>query len=282
MFDRLRTYTRFVKMEHTLFSLPLLFSGAMLAAGRLPSWRLSLLIILAGFGARTAAFAFNRVIDRHIDQLNPRTAGRELPAGKMTLPEAWGVGLFGAMVYLGAAYSIAPICFWLSPFPLIAFIGYPYLKRVTPLAHFGVGLADAFAPLGGWLAVRQSLTDVAPALWLGAFTFFWVSGFDVIYATMDEEFDRRQGLHSLPSRYGKRAALKISGVIHVVAFGCLCALYATFLHTSVALITLMAIGALLFLEHRLSDDVDLSFFKINAVLGFGILGFIAAGMRGFV
>ena len=101
MFDRLGSYCRFVKMEHTLFSLPLLFSGAMLATGRLPSWRLSLLIILAGFGARTAAFALNRVIDRHIDRLNPRTAGRELPAGKMTLAEAWGVGLSAPLVYTG-------------------------------------------------------------------------------------------------------------------------------------------------------------------------------------
>src|SRR5450755_4175006 len=102
MFDRLAAYSRFVKMEHTLFSLPLLFSGAMLVAGRLPSWRLSGLIILAGFGARTAAFAFNRLIDRHIDRLNPRTANRELPAGKMSVAEAWGVGVFGMSVYVWA------------------------------------------------------------------------------------------------------------------------------------------------------------------------------------
>src|SRR4029077_14105698 len=132
MFDRLAAYIRFVKMEHTLFSLPLLFSGAILAAGHLPSWRLSGLIMLAGFGARTAAFAFNRVIDRHIDRLNPRTASRELPAGKMTLAEAWGVGLFGASLYVWAARAIAPICFYLSPIPLGVFILYPYLKRVTP------------------------------------------------------------------------------------------------------------------------------------------------------
>ena len=121
----------------------------------------------------------------------------------MTLAEAWGVGIFGAGIYVWAAWAIAPICFYLSPVPLLAFILYPYLKRVTSLAHFGVGLADAFAPLGGWLAAKQSFTDVGPALWLGAFTFFWVSGFDVIYATMDESFDRAQGLHSLPARYGK-------------------------------------------------------------------------------
>jgi 4-hydroxybenzoate polyprenyltransferase len=277
VFNRLRIYSRFVKMEHTLFSLPLLFSGAMLATGRLPSLRLSLLIVAAGFGARTAAFAFNRVIDRKIDQLNPRTSMRELPAGKMKLWEAWVVGLAGSAIYGWAAEAIAPICFYLSPIPLAIFFMYPYLKRFTPLAHFGVGAADALAPMGGWLAAHPTFTNFAPAIWLGAFTFFWVSGFDIIYATMDEKFDRAQGLQSLPSRFGSPMALKISGGLHLMAFACLCALYHFFLQTPVALVTLIALGGLLFLEHRLSDDVDLAFFKINAVLGFGILGFVAAG-----
>jgi len=281
MIARLAAYSRFVKVEHTLFSLPLLFSGAVLAAGHLPSVKLSILIILAGFGARTAAFAFNRVIDRHIDRANPRTADRELPAGKMNLLEAWGVGLFGAGIYVAAAWAIAPICFYLSPVPLIIFVGYPYLKRFTPWAHLGIGAADALAPLGGWVAAKQSFTHVGPALWLGAFTFFWVSGFDVIYATMDESFDRSQGLQSLPARYGKARALQISGVFHVLAFACLGMLYAqAFRISSVALLTLAAIGGLLYLEHHLSDDVELAFFKINAVLGFGILGFVAAGVGG--
>ncbi len=283
MFSRISSYSRFVKVEHTLFSLPLLFSGAILAAGHLPSPRLSALIILAGFGARTAAFSFNRVIDRHIDAQNPRTANRELPAGKMSSAEAWGVGLLGAGIYVWAAKAIAPICFYLSPVPLLAFIIYPYLKRITPLAHFGVGLADTLAPLGGWMAVQKSFTNVGPALWLGAFTFFWVSGFDVIYATMDEAFDRAQGLHSLPARYGKEKALTISGILHVLAFACLAMLYAQTLHPSLlTLLTLGVIGGLLFLEHRLSDDVELAFFKINVVLGFGILSFIATGMGTFI
>jgi 4-hydroxybenzoate polyprenyltransferase len=233
---------------------------------------------LAGFGARTAAFAFNRIIDRHIDRDNPRTAGRELPAGKMTLLEAWGVGLAGTAAYAWAAGAIAPICLYLSPVPLAVFLIYPYLKRFTPLAHFGIGAADALAPLGGWLAAHPSLTDVGPALWLGAFTFFWVSGFDVIYATMDEDFDRSRGLQSFPARFGKSTALRISGLLHGLAFLSLCMLYATFLRTPVAFVTLVAIGGLLFLEHRFSHDVDLAFFKINAALSFGILGFVATGV----
>lgn len=269
-------------MEHTLFSLPLLFSGALLAIGRLPPIRLSALIMLAGLGARTAAFAFNRVIDRRIDRLNPRTAGRELPAGKMTLTEAWGVGLSGAVLYMGAAKAIAPICFYMSPIPLAIFVLYPYMKRFTPLAHFGVGAADALAPLGGWLAASQSFAHIGPALWLGAFAFFWVSGFDVIYSTLDEDFDRSQGLQSLPARYGKPVALRISAGLHSMAFLSLCGLEAVYFRSLLALWTLAAIGGLLVLEQRMSDDVDLSFFKINVVLGFGILGFVATGVGGIV
>lgn len=281
MFARLASYGSFVKIEHTLFSLPLLFSGAYLAGGGFPSWRLTGYIVLAGFGARTAAFALNRIIDRQIDRLNPRTASRELPSGQMKLLEGWAVGVLGVAVYLWAAWAIAPICFYLSPVPLFVFAGYPYLKRFTPWAHLGIGLADAWAPLGGWMAVRQSFHDVSPALWLGGFTFFWVSGFDIIYSTMDETFDRAHGLHSLPVRFGRARALQISGLLHILAFGCLSILYAVGMKASiVGLLTLGAIGGLLYAEHRLAEDVDLAFFKINAVLSFGVLALISLGMGG--
>src|SRR4051812_2704792 len=135
--NRLLSYSRFVKAEHTLFSVPLIFSGAVLAGGRWPSWRLSGLILAAGFGARTAAFALNRMIDRQIDAKNPRTAERELPKGTMSLAEAWGVLIVGLVIYLASAAAIAPICLYVSPLPLIVFAIYPYLKRFTPLAHFG-------------------------------------------------------------------------------------------------------------------------------------------------
>lgn len=281
MFDRLASYGRFVKVEHTLFSLPLLFSGAYLAGGAFPGWRLTGLIILAGFGARTAAFALNRIVDKNIDQLNPRTSSRELPSGAMKLAEGWGVGLLGTAVYLWAAWAIAPICLYLSPVPLLVFAGYPYLKRFTFCAHFGVGLADALAPLGGWMAVRQSFDGAVPALWLGAFTFFWVSGFDIIYSTMDEAFDRSHGLHSVPSRFGRARALQVSAVLHLLAFACLVMLYAVGMNSSaVGLFTLGAIGGLLYLEHRLADDVELAFFKINAVLSFGVLALVSLGKGG--
>jgi 4-hydroxybenzoate polyprenyltransferase len=278
MFHRLQVYGAFVKIEHTLFAFPLLFSGAILAAGHLPSWRLSGLIVSAGFGGRTVAFAMNRMIDRHLDRLNPRTAQRELPAGKMSLAEAAGVGLFGGVVYFVSAWAIAPLCLALSPLPLVVFGIYPYLKRFTALAHLGVGLADAMAPLGGWIAVRQSLVGLSPVLWLWAFTFLWVSGFDVIYSTLDEEFDRRQGLFSLPATIGRAKALQMAGILHGLAFVSLMILYFGYLRTAVAFATLLAIGGLLFLEHCRADDVDLAFFRINAVVSVGVLGLVATGV----
>lgn len=280
MWNRLNAYARFVKVEHTLFSLPLLFSGAILAGGAWPDARLTGLILLAGFGARTAAFALNRLIDWRFDARNPRTAGRELPAGRMSVREAWGVGLAGALVYVWASWRIAPICFYLSPVPLAVFAVYPYLKRFTAMAHFGVGLADAFAPLGGWLAVRQSFENAGPALGLGLFTFLWVSGFDIIYATLDEAFDRREGLHSLPARIGRDRALRGAAFLHIAGFMVLIGLYMGSLRTGIALASLTGIGALLFLQHRWAHDVDLAFFRLNAVMGFGILGFVAAGLGG--
>jgi 4-hydroxybenzoate polyprenyltransferase len=278
--DRLLSYSRFVKLEHTLFSLPLLFSGAVLAAHGWPSGSVCGLIFIAGLGARAAAFALNRIIDRHIDQRNPRTANRELPRGTLTLTEAWGVCWAGSALYLLSAWALAPICLILSPIPLAIFCVYPYLKRYTSLAHFGVGLADAMAPLGGWMAVTRSFHPVWPGLLLGLFTFFWVSGFDVIYAMMDQDFDRTEGLYSLPARWGEAKALAISAALHGAAFASLAALYWNFLRFPVGLAMLLIIGGMLCWEHLQSHNVELAFFRINAVLGFLVLGFVCTGFLG--
>ena len=275
---RLATYARFVKIEHTLFSLPMLFAGACLAARGFPGFRILGLIVLAGTGARIVALALNRIIDRRIDGRNPRTAVRELPQGAMSLAEAAWVTAAGLALYLAAAWFIAPICALLSPLPLAIFVLYPTMKRFTPLAHLGVGAGLAVAPLGAWMAVRQTFAGCAPALWLGAFTLFWVAGFDIIYATQDEAFDRAAGLYSLPAWLGAERALRVAAAFHLVAFGALAVLFWTWLRTPVAGALLLVIGTLLALEHRRGQEVERAFFTINAWLGFVVLAFVLAGL----
>lgn len=280
MASRALTWASFVKLEHTLFSLPVLFGGAVLAARGLPDLAVLFWIALAGTGARTLAMALNRLIDRRIDARNPRTAGRELPAGRMSVAEAWGVAVAGAALYVLACLQLPPICLRLSPIPVAVFVLYPYLKRFTPLAHYGVGLALALAPVGAWVAVRGDLQAMRPALLLAAFTWLWVAGFDVIYATLDERFDREHGLYSLPGRLGSGAALKISAVTHLLAVSALVVLYARFLSGALALALLVAVAAVLLAEHRLASRVDLAFFQLNLVVGFLVLAFVVAGVLG--
>lgn len=275
---RVATWSSFVKIEHTLFSLPLLFAGAVLAAGGMPAPLLLVWIAAAGTGARTLAMALNRIIDRTIDAANPRTVARELPAGKMSLLEAWGVALAGLALYLVSCLALPPLCLLLSPIPVAVFVGYPYLKRFTPLAHFGIGGALALAPLGAWVAVTGTLSDATPAIWLAAFTWLWVAGFDIIYATLDEEFDRRSGIHSLPGRMGRLPALRVAAGVHAAAFLALAMLFAIELSGPLALTALLATGAVLAAEHRLAHRVNLAFFQLNLVVGFLVLTMVAAGV----
>ncbi|KAA0224059.1 4-hydroxybenzoate octaprenyltransferase [candidate division KSB1 bacterium] len=272
------TFMRFVKLEHTLFSLPLIFSGAILAAGGKISLRLTGLMLLAAVGARTVALALNRMIDRHLDKQNARTAVRELPAGRMTIMHAWLVLLAGLILYFVSAELIGRFCLLWSPLPLAIFVFYPYMKRFTPLAHFGVGLGLAMAPLAGWVAVTQSLDNLMPGFILGLFTLLWVAGFDIIYATLDEQFDRQANLYSLPAVFGRKRALAISGLLHVLAFLVLLAIFMLYLRTLAAAPLLAGAGFLLYLEHAKANDVELAFFKINAVLGFVVFAMVIVGV----
>ncbi|MBI3586304.1 MAG: UbiA family prenyltransferase [Ignavibacteriales bacterium] len=278
MSPQVKKFLNFIKIEHTLFSLPLIYSGAFLAAKEPPTLKLLMLILTAATGARTAALALNRIIDREIDKRNPRTAIRELPSGRMNVVEAMVILAVGAALYLGSAALISPFCLALSPLPLVVFIVYPYMKRFTVLAHFGVGIGLAMAPLGGWFAVQQSADNIVPGLLLSFFTLFWVTGFDIIYSTLDELFDREEQLYSFTSRYGKITALKISGFLHLLAFGILAILFAVYIKAIAALPFLVLSGFLLYLEQKKANDVELAFFRINAVLGFAILGMVVAGV----
>lgn len=287
----MKKFFSFVKIEHTLFSLPLIFSGMALAvkadhaAGvtAMPTsglWKIGFWILVAATGARTVGFATNRIIDRHIDAKNPRTAIRDLPSGRMTLKEAYMVLVCGLVVYMIGAFQLNWLCVMLSPIPLAVFFGYPFLKRFTHFAHFGIGLSLALGPLGAYFAVRPTLEGALPAIILSLFTWMWVSGFDIIYATSDEEFDKKEGLHSFPARFGAKRALQFSGVIHMLAFLLLVTLYSVSFPGSVlALCLLLACGALLYLEQKKATDVEMAFFKINAVLGFVVLLFVLVGVQ---
>lgn len=275
---RARAYASFVKIEHALFSLPLILAGAWLAApGGVPLATLGW-IALAGTGARTAALALNRLLDRAVDAQNPRTRVRELPSGRMSAREGWLVAAAGTAVYLGAAAALDPLCLALSPIPLAVFTLYPLLKRVTPLCHFGVGAALALSPLGGYLAVRPDLGAAFAACGaLAGFTLGWVAGFDIIYATLDEDFDRAHGVHSLPAALGSGRALLVARACHLAAFAALAAWAWSRWPAPPVALALAAVAAGLAWQQASARNVDLAFFRINAGLGFVVLAVVLAG-----
>jgi 4-hydroxybenzoate polyprenyltransferase len=216
---------RFTKVEHTAFSLPLIFTGAWMGGGRhWPKWPVLFLIVVAAVGARIFGMSFNRIFDRHIDARNPRTAARELPSGAMGLSTALGVALTGLAVYLAACVALGPWCVYLSPVPLIPLLGYSLLKRFTCLCHFGIGLCLALAPLGAFVAVAGHPRFSTEVLLFSGFVFFWLSGADMIYALMDIESDRQNGIHSIPARLGALGAQWVAAGVHVCALVCMAAL----------------------------------------------------------
>ena len=274
----MRNLFAFVKFEHTLFSLPLILAGAFLGAGGVPEPGPILWVLVAGTGARTLAMALNRILDRAVDARNPRTASRELPSGRMSLTAGWGVALAGLVLYYVAVLQLPSLCLTLSPVPLAIFVLYPLMKRFTPLAHFGVGAALAFGPFGAYVAVTNSLPPFGPVPLLCAFTLLWVAGFDIIYATLDEDFDRREGLRSVPAELGRSRALAVAGLVHAFAFAALAWLTFGWLRGPVAPALLALVGVMLAVEHWQAHRVDLAFFGINAALGFVVFALIWTGL----
>ena len=256
----------------------MIYSGVFLSSREVPGIGILLLILAGATGARSMALALNRIIDREIDKRNPRTEVRELPAGKMSPLEAVIVLVVGATVYFVSAALISTFCLLLSPLPVLVFTLYPYMKRFTPLCHFGVGMGLAMAPLGGWFAVHPTFDGILPGALLALFTLFWVAGFDVIYSTLDELFDRSENLYSFTASFGKERALRYSGYLHLLAFMTLGVLFAVYIRALLALPFLILSGILLYLENKKAEDVELAFFKINAVLGFSVLGMVVVGV----
>lgn len=224
----LRRILHFTKIEHTAFSLPLIFTGAWLGAGqRFPSASVMLLIVVAAVGARIFGMAMNRVFDRHIDGFNPRTAGRELPTGTISLRLGVGIAMGGLAVYLTACALLGGWCLTLSPVPLVPLLGYSLLKRVTPLCHFGIGLCLALAPLGAFVAAAGHPRFTLSAILFAVFVFCWLSGADIIYALMDIDIDRRYHIHSIPAWLGHDGAVRVAAGTHLLAWVILVAVVLT-------------------------------------------------------
>lgn len=207
-----RIYLSFVKFEHAVFALPFALTAAWVCAGGLPPPDKLGWIIVAVIAARSAAMGFNRIADLEFDRLNPRTKNRELPAGKLTLAQAWVFVTASAALFVFAAHRLNRLAFWLS-FPTLAWLlGYSYTKRFTDWSHLWLGSALGLAPVGAWVALKGRV-ELPPLLLMIAVT-LWVAGFDIIYATLDEEFDRRVGLRSLVVRYGAPKALWVARLFH--------------------------------------------------------------------
>jgi len=280
--DRALVYGRMIKFSHSVFALPFALASAAVAAnGRVP-WRELPWIVVAMIGARSAAMGFNRLADQAIDARNPRTAGRELPRGALSRGEVWMFVGVSALALIGAAAMLNPLCLLLSPVALLVVMGYSYTKRFTSLSHLVLGLALSIAPVGAWLAVRGRF-DVAP-IFLALAVLAWVAGFDTIYSCQDVDFDRREGLRSLPALLGIPRALTVSRVLHVAAVILLAALYTRAPLHPVYLAGVGAVATLLVYEHSLvsADDlsgVDAAFFTVNGWISVGYLVFTVLALR---
>jgi 4-hydroxybenzoate polyprenyltransferase len=276
--DRLSRYASLVRFSHTVFALPFAFASLALAWPNRPvTLRVFLWVLVAMVAARTAAMGFNRLVDRKFDTLNPRTSLWELPQGKVKVWEAALLTVLTSLVFIFAAYKLNPICFALSPLALTIVFFYSLTKRFTWLSHLFLGLALALAPIGAWLAVTEppiALDELATPLFLGLAVVFWLAGFDIIYSLQDREFDRKQGLFSIPVRFGITGALRLSSFFHF------CTMIALALVGRVAEMGLvywlgvLAISAILFWEHRIVTPKDLSrinkaFFDFNAYVSIG-------------
>lgn len=257
-----------IKIEHTLFALPFALLGAVIAARGVPSLRVLCWILIAMVGARSAAMAFNRLVDRAYDAANPRTRMRALPAGLLT-PRF--VGLFtlaSALLFFVASWQLNRLTLLLSPIALGSVLAYSYTKRFTSLSHIVLGWCLAIAPTGAWIAVRGAIDSPIPLL-LSLSVLLWTAGFDIIYACQDRDFDEGAGLQSIPRRIGIARALWMSRLLHLAMLGALTAVYSlTGLHW-IGLLGMVATAGLLIYQHSIvkADDLsrlDMAFFTTNA------------------
>ncbi len=269
---------RLVRLEHTVFALPFAYVGALLAVDGWPGLATMAWITLAMVGARTLAMGLNRLVDAEIDERNPRTSGRELPAGALTPAQVIALCALALALYLVAVWQLEPIVRWLWPIPVLMFVVYPYLKRVTWLCHLWLGASLGLAPVGAWVAVTGGLPWQAWAL--GGAVCLWVAGFDLFYALFDREHDLAVGLHSWATRFGVQGVFLGARAMHA---GAVLLLSAAGLGLDVGVwywLGVLVVGALLAYEHAIvrPDDLrrlDAAFFTVNGVLSIAFFAFVA-------
>jgi 4-hydroxybenzoate polyprenyltransferase len=273
----LRHFLEAIRVEHTVFALPFAYLGMVLAARGWPGWRVFLWITVAMVGARTTAMAANRLIDRHLDARNPRTAMRHLPRGLLT-PRALVLAcIVAAAAFLFAAWQLNPLCLALAPLALLFLVGYSYTKFFTWTSHWILGFTDGAAAAGAWIAVRGWMEAPAWLLWFAVTV--WIAGFDLLYACQDVEFDRREGLQAVPARFGIPAALGLARLCHALTAAALAAVGWTMgLGVAYWLGWLVVVGLLVY-EHSLvsADDLsrlDVAFFNVNGYIS--VITFVAA------
>jgi len=283
MLRKLKIYTDFVVLKHTIFAIPFAYLGAFLASTGVPSARILFWVGLAFLGARSAAMAINNLIDKDIDAKNPRTANRELPSGKISLLEVRGIILVSYFFLFYSAYKLNPLCLLLAPVIPVTSLIYPYLKKSLPISHFVLGLNLGYAPVGGWLAVTGvfnfpfGVPELAMLLLLFAVT-FWVAGFDIIYSLQDIDFDIKNKLYSVPAVFGVKGALSVSFLSHILMLVLLVGLMYVQKLGIIFKVGLVVIAALIWYEHTLVKagnfaNVPVAFFNVNAAVSLSMLAF---------
>ena len=296
MISLLSKWASFVKFSHTVFALPFALASMMLAARDQrgwPGWRVFVLVLAAMVSGRTCAMAFNRIVDRRFDALNPRTAGRHLPAGAISMTSAVSLCLLSGAGLVAASWALNPLCFALSPVALFFVCFYSLTKRFTDFTHVWLGIALAIAPIGAWLAVKggvEFLPMIDGKLKLSHSAFvplvmalsvlLWLFGFYIIYATQDYEFDRRQGLRSLVVRWGPKNALGVAFIAHLLLWILLAIFGALAAFRLAYWLGLVVIGVLLLAEHLLARrrdtaPINVAFFKLNGTISTLFLGLVA-------
>lgn len=270
IFNTFKTYARMIKISHTVFALPFALSAVVLAS-RYNSISIKQIfwIVTAMTFARSAAMGFNRIVDKKIDEKNPRTAQREIPSGKIAVTSAWLFVLGSSALFVLSAFMLGSLCFYFSIPVLIILCFYSYTKRFTAYAHIYLGFAISLAPLGAFIALTNSVNFGIIILSITLLTY--ISGFDILYACQDLDFDQNEGLHSIPSKFGAKKAFMISHILHILCFTGLIGVYVFFEMNKIFIGASLIIGILLVMEHIIvrpgkMDKIDIAFFDINSAV----------------